>query len=312
MDWIQPMDPLLSNQAVDKTGWIHQIKWDGIRGLCYISGEELKIFTKKGFERTAFYPELKELLPLFKGKEAIIDGEIIVLNDQGKPTFHQSLIRERVRTESKVSDYARVYPVKYIAFDLLYLNGKRITSLPLAERKELLMKHLQKSSNITITDDFYDGQSLLELMKNMKWEGIVSKNSESPYISGKNHGAWFKTKLNRRLLAVVAGIHWRDALPNSLVLGAYRDGKLHYIGKASLGLKQKDFLLLKEYAKSMEAKESPFYAVRNLDHVTWLKPSLTCWVSFLEWTDIGQLRHPKIIGFHRYKPQEADGKEYTV
>jgi len=311
MDWIQPMEPVLSEKIIDKDGWIHQIKWDGIRGLCYIDREKLKIFTKKGYERTAFYPELQELLTLFKGSQAVIDGEIIVLDDKGSPSFYQSLIRERIRTESKILHYMRKHPVKYIVFDILYLNGSDVRMHSLGNRKEMLMEQLKKSVNITITDDFHNGESLFQLMKDKRWEGIVSKNIHSPYISGKKHAAWYKTKIKKKLLAVVAGLQWKNDTPNSLVLGVYHEGKLYSIGKASLGLKQRDFQLLKEYSKELTCQASPFTDVDKLPGVTWLKPALTCWVNFSEWTESGQLRHPKIIGFHGHKPQEADGKEYT-
>ena len=170
MDWLEPMDPLLSSEIIQQEGWLHQIKWDGIRGLCYINNGELRIYTKKGNERTAFYPELKELLSLFKGVQAIFDGEIIGLDKEGKPSFYQSLIRERVRTESKITHYARTYPANYILFDILYLNGEDLRPYPLRDRKELLVKNVNKSGNITITDDFEEGHSLFQLMKAKAWE----------------------------------------------------------------------------------------------------------------------------------------------
>ena len=310
MDWLEPMDPLLSSEIIQQEGWLHQIKWDGIRGLCYINNGELRIYTKKGNERTAFYPELKELLSLFKGVQAIFDGEIIGLDKEGKPSFYQSLIRERVRTESKITHYARTYPANYILFDILYLNGEDLRPYPLRDRKELLVKNVNKSGNITITDDFEEGHSLFQLMKAKAWEGIVSKNSESPYTPGKKHSAWYKTKISRKLLAVVGGIQWKNDYPNSLLLGIYHENRLYYIGKASVGLKQRDFQLLKEYSKNTLHSLSPFADMSNQKNVTWLKPFLTCWVGFSEWTNNGHLRHPRIIGFHGQGLQEADGREY--
>jgi len=300
----------LSSEIIQQEGWLHQIKWDGIRGLCYINNGELKIYTKKGNERTGFYPELKDLLSLFKGKQAILDGEIIGLDKEGKPSFYRSLIRERVRTESKISHYVRTYPAKYIMFDILYLDGEDLRAYPLRDRKELLVKNLNKSGNITITDDFEEGDSLFQLMKIKGWEGIVSKNTESPYISGKKHSAWYKTKISRKLLAVVGGIQWKNDYPNSLLLGIYHENKLYYIGKASVGLKQRDFLLLKDYSNGALHSLSPFADMLSQKNVTWLKPFLTCWVRFSEWTNNGHLRHPKIIGFHGQGLQEADGREY--
>ena len=311
MDWIPPMEPVVSTKLVKKEGWIHQIKWDGIRGLSYIDHGQLKLFTKKGFERTAYYPELQELIKLFKGTSGILDGELIVFDDTDNPSFYRSLIRERIRTESKILHHARKAHVKYIVFDILNFNGIDIRQNDLMSRKELLMKNLTKSGNITITDDFNDGESLYQLMKTKGWEGIVSKNMNSSYVAGKKHTAWYKTKISKKLLAVVGGIQWKNNFPNALLFGIYQEDSLYYIGKASLGLKQKDFMLLKEYSKELTSINSPFKDVTKLQDVTWIKPSLTCWISFLEWTSSGHLRHPKILGFHGHLPQDANGKEFT-
>lgn len=322
MDWIVPMEPILLHRVTEDENFVHQVKWDGIRGLCYIQNGKVRIFTKKGRERTGFYPELMELPSLLKGKDAVLDGEIIVLNEQIRPSFQLSLIRERVNDPKKVNYYSRKYPVQYIVFDLLSLNNKLITHLSLSERSCLLHENLKKSSNITITDDFENGSELFSVMKQKGWEGIVSKNIHSPYLPGKNHQAWFKTKLSRKILAIVAGLTTKDGNPNSLILAIQGAEGLTYIGRASVGLNQQHLRLLKEAIPDIKANKNPFAnnggfndaglarMPRELKDAVWLKPLLTVWVSFLEWTSDGGLRHPKILGFTSLSPHEATGKEF--
>ncbi|NMA67377.1 MAG: ATP-dependent DNA ligase [Clostridiaceae bacterium] len=322
MDWIVPMEPILTTVIPEGDNFIHQVKWDGIRGLCYVEKGQVHVFTKKGRERTGFYPKLNELPLLLKCNDAILDGEIIILNDEMRPSFQLSLIRERVTSLSKVDYYAKQYPVQYIVFDLLSIDGKKITHMPLAERSTLLKENLDTSATITITDDFKYGSQLFDLMKEKGWEGIVSKDASSPYLPGKKHQHWYKRKISRRILAVVAGLTLKEGRPNSLVLAIQKREGLVFIGKASIGLNQDNIRLLEKSIPELTIHESPLKTPKNADYiasdktlkelkdVVWLYPVLTVWISFLERTDDGGLRHPKITGFTSLSPKAADGTEF--
>jgi bifunctional non-homologous end joining protein LigD len=186
--------------------------------------------------------------------------------------------------------------------------------MPLFKRSSLLRDSLRPSSRVSITDDFDDGISLFSLMKEKGWEGIVSKRKESPYLPGKGHNEWFKTKLSRKILAIVIGLTLKEGYPNSLVLAISGDEGLVIIGRASIGLTQEHFRLLKDNIPALKAKESPFGVKpvsREMRDVIWLTPRLTVWVSFLEWTSDGGLRHPKILGFSAEGPEKATGKEFV-
>jgi len=308
------MEPVSIPDIVTGPGWIHEIKWDGIRGLTYIENGRIHIYTKRGNERTAFYPELSEITRHVDMKNAVLDGEIVVFDNEGNPSFYSSLVRERVQDVKKVKHYSEKHPVKYILFDLLHFNGISLTQKPLVERKEILESIVTKSGNITITDSFKQGEALYKLMKTKNWEGIVSKQTDSWYIPGKAHNSWFKTKLSRKMLTVIGGIQWKDNMPNSLLLGVYREASLTFIGKASLGLNQEQLYVLKEQASRLSQKESPFN-MESLPGIkgnfTWFTPLIACWVYFMEFTNDGHLRHPKILGFSSAKPSEANGKEYV-
>ncbi len=310
MNWIQPMEPILSADIITGDDWIHQVKWDGIRGLTYVIDGEIRIYTKNRRERTVFYPELQHLTKLITKQNLVLDGELIVFNKEGRPSFQRALTREKLKTLKNVSYYQRHFPVTYVVFDLLSYDNRDLTKYSFKERKELLRESLKQDQTIAITDDFYDGKKLYQMMREKEWEGIVSKKTDSLYYPGKKHKAWYKTKLLKKVLAIVCGIQWKDDYPNSLLLGVYREeGNLHYIGKASIGLSQQDYLLLKEYSKQLGQSQSPFNLIFKTNHVTWIKPALTCWIEFLEWTEEGHLRHPKIVGFSDIAADEANGKE---
>jgi bifunctional non-homologous end joining protein LigD len=308
------MSPILVPRVVEGEEFLHQVKWDGIRGLSYIENGAIRLYTKKGRERTPFYPELSVLPGLLKGQQAVLDGEVIILNAEQKPSFQLSLIRERVRDPQKAGYYQRKYPAQYIVFDLLALNGRLLTDRPLSERLAYLREHLSSSPNIAITDDFDNGQELFDLMREKGWEGIVSKRRSSPYRPYKDHRDWFKTKLKRKILAVVAGATLKDGFPNALILAVHREGELVYIGRASVGLTQEHLRLIKETLPVLKAQPKGFeisdLSRREQQQIIWFSPRLTVWVGFLEWTLDGGLRHPKILGFSTLDPLKADGTEY--
>ena len=312
MELIKPMEPILSHKIIQDSNYTHQIKWDGIRGITYINNNDYKVFTKNGNERTDFYPEIKDIINLLKCKRGIIDGEIIVLDDNLRPSFNYILNRERVRDYKKIKYYAKKYPIKYVVFDILYMDDKDLRDIPLENRNEILKEKLNRNSNITITDSFDDGALLFDLMKKKNFEGIVSKNIYSKYIAGKKHNMWYKTKIYKKMLVVIGGILFSNDVIKSMLIGIYCNEQLLYIGNVSLGLKQSDLELLKKNLQLMSTEYSAFSNIKVAKNVIWLRPILTCWVSFLEWTNEFSLRHPKIIGFSSKKPIEANGEEYTL
>lgn len=307
------MEPILSTDIREGEEYLHQIKWDGIRGITYIQEDGYRVFTKSGKERTGFYPELDGLKTLFHGKSGIIDGELIVLDKEIKPSFSLVMYRELLRSPNKLDYYMQKYPVKYIVFDMMFLDGKDLRDEFTEDRISLLSQTLESNVSITLTDSFMDGHSLFDLMKEKNYEGIVTKKRYSPYIGGKNHQDWFKTKIFKKMLAVIGGIKYDHDRIKSLLLGIYdeRGETLRYVGNASIGLTSSDMQLLKEYTGVLTAEKSYFQNLTKEKGVVWVKPLLTCWVSFLEWTNGVSLRHPKIIGFSSEKAIEARGKEYT-
>ena len=313
LERIKPMEPVQSERIMNSNEWIHEIKWDGIRGISYITDGKLTLFTKSGNIRTDTYPEVQKLLNIFKGRNAIFDGELIVFNEDDKPSFQYILNRDRTKNKSKISQYVHKYPVKYLLFDILYLNSKDLRSTPLEERKGLLDYNIEKNGDISVTNDFSDGEGLLKLMKSMNYEGIVSKKIKSPYVQGKKHDYWYKIKIKRKLLAIMAGLNTENGIPKSIILAIHIDNNMKYIGSVSSGLKSDDLNLLKKISLTHSLQLNPFDEMDSAsNNVIWLKPEITLWIEFLEWTDDGLLRHPKISGFSDMDITKADGREYIL
>lgn len=300
---IRCMEPVSVPKVVKAEGFIHQIKWDGIRGVSVIENGGLKLFTKKGGICTAAFPELLELPGQLKAKQAVLDGEIIVF-ENGRPSFYHVLRRSLTRSEAGVLRIASQYPARYIIFDMLFVNGEDLRGKPLSERQSMLKKHFKGTPTAAAADSFGSGEALYNLMRQKNMEGIVSKRLSSAYIPGKRHSDWFKTKVMKKLLCVVTGIQLKNTLPASLALGVYRNGELCAVGAVSSGLNQDDWAQLKYFMENEKTGRQ--------EDVVWVKPLLTCWVRFAEWTDSMTLRHPVLLGFSDRDPREATGEETSA
>lgn len=297
---IQCMEPVSRTNVVNEDGFIHQIKFDGIRGLVIIKDKQIIIQTKKGNICTSSYPELFTLVNQLSANEAVLDGEMVVF-DNGKPSFHYCLKRNSTRNQMKIKILATRYPVKYIIFDILILDGKDLRNSALEDRQYILKSHFSNNATAALAENFSDGEQLLESMKKNNMEGIVSKRISSLYTPGKNHFDWYKTKITRKMLCIIIGGKKKHDLLSSLILGIYKDKRIINIGHTYSGLKERDLYLLKDYMHKMRTEETA-------DNI-YVKPKLTCWVRYTEWTMQGHLRHPVLMGFSDEDAAKATGEE---
>ena len=304
MEKIEPMEPILTEKVEQRENFIHQIKWDGIRGMTWMKDGQLRIFNKSGRERTGFYPEVEQLPLLLRTKEAVVDGELVVFEGL-HPSFQSVLKRDRIKSRQNLNLYVKQYPVRYILFDCMVFDGWDMRKQPLTERLEQLRSAFTPDQNIIVTDDFSDGVALFDFTKEKNYEGIVSKDQNSAYISGKKHDSWFKTKNQKILLAVVLGVYLKQGLPNSLILGVYDQGDLVYVGNVATGLKESDKKMICEFTKQLKQEQSPLKNFEPNSPLWWFKPVLTCWVRFMEWTSEGVMRHPVLLGFSDSPAKDA-------
>lgn len=294
---IVPMEPRPAPAPFDDPDYIHQVKWDGVRMLAFVSRAGVRLQNRRLHDRTQHYPELQVLARLCRGP-AILDGEVIVLHD-GKPSFARVLQRDLTRSE-RATALARRLPVSYMVFDMLVADGEDISGEPLTVRQERLNGALATDGQIGLVESFTAGQALFAAVRANGLEGIVAKRVGSPYVEGKKSAHWLKIKYRRRIDCVVCGCTYREGHLSALLLGLYlSDGRLVYVGRAGSGLNGEALRELDRYFCAHAVDRAPFspapriYGVR----VVWSPPELVCTVEFQEWTEQLGLRAPVIVGF---------------
>lgn len=304
MNWFEPMEPILIDSVVKDENWIHQVKWDGIRILCYKDYNNIHLYTKSRRERSQWYPEVTGEIMQLECNQAVLDGELIVFDDEGKPSFYNVMSRDRIKREERLKQYQIKYPVQYMVFDILYKDGRDLRKLPLTERRKILESTIQNQGIVQITADYSNGEDLFLLMKQKSMEGIVSKKADSPYIGGKKHRMWFKTKITKHLVAVVCGLKMKDREIKSLVIAEYQNGGLVPVGSVSSGLSYKDRTTLLKAIPQIKQEIPPFSEKINTNDVIWIKPVLNVIVSYIDREPNGGLRHPVLIGFTNESPEK--------
>jgi DNA ligase D-like protein (predicted ligase) len=289
-----------SRQPFDSPKHLFEVKWDGIRTLAFFGDNKVRLQSRNLNDSTRRYPEIVEAL-LRIPEEAVLDGEIIALED-GKPSFQRVLEREHVKAPDKVDLLARYHPAVYMVFDILYLNGKELLSEPLILRRQLLSTLLNERAGSRIVESTFiveHGKAYFREASDRGLEGIVAKLLESPYVPGKRTDFWSKIKVRRTLDCVVLGtvVEEGTGRVKSLVMGAYRDDAMVWLGNVGSGL---DTETLDGLARDLGPFECPPPEDMNVSasgKIRWLKPTLVVRVKYLELTREGRLRAPVFVGF---------------
>jgi bifunctional non-homologous end joining protein LigD len=316
----KPMKAVLAEQPPRGAGWLFEVKWDGVRGLTYISDEKLRITSRSGIHCEKQYPELAVIPHYVAAREAILDGEIAVLDERGAARF--SLIQPRIAQHdpNSVAHLARNRPAVYFAFDLLYLDGYDLRKVELVERKRLLEEIVTETPVLRISRHFEGGgEELLEAARENSLEGIIAKRAGSCY-EPRRSSDWVKVKVNRQQEFVICGYTGGEReFFGSLVLGYYESGKLNYAGCVGTGFDYKTMADIHARLQSLVTPRSPFRERIDIAReVTWTRPELVCTVKFLNWTPDGRLRAPVFAGLRfdvdpaecvRERPGEAPAEE---
>jgi bifunctional non-homologous end joining protein LigD len=323
------LDPMLARPGdvpkSDGDDWGYEIKWDGVRVLGYADRGRWCMLSRRHEDVSARYPELEPIAEALGDHSAILDGEVVALDADGRPRFQ--LIQSRMGLTSPGVIQARVkqQPVDYMIFDLLHLDGRRVRELPYVQRRELL-EGLGLNGPRWRTPRYRHGggPELLEAARRQGLEGIVAKRCDSPYRPGKRTGEWIKTRVWRRQEFVIGGYipgeGSRSKRVGSLLVGYYDkrlselDGgegqELRFAGGVGSGLTEKLIDFLTDELRRRERPDSPF----DLGHPTgpkaktavWCDPELVCEVSWTEWTSEGTLRQPAFKGMRDDKdPREV-------
>jgi bifunctional non-homologous end joining protein LigD len=279
--------------------WVYEIKWDGVRAICFIESGKLKMFSRNGNAIDKQYPELSILPHQVRARQAIIDGEIAALDPQGRPSFELLQRRINVAEASAIARLARSHPVVFFAFDLLYLDGRDLRGEPLIERKKLLKEILKPDDVIRYSEHFTtNATELLAAVKQQGLEGIIGKRAQSRYESRRSSD-WVKWKVVDSADFVICGYTEgeRHGL-GALVLGTRGPGgKLTWAGNVGTGFDAAMVKTLFAKMAPLVTKESPLEPARGLPrNVVWTKPELICEVRFANWTEEGRLRAPVFLG----------------
>lgn len=301
---LRPMEPRPGEGPFDNPGYFFQIKWDGVRMLAFWEAGRVSLQNRKGHRRTEQYPELQALGELIKAKEALFDGEVVVM-EGGKPSFPRVIQRDFCRKGRSIAALAKARPCTYCLFDLLYLDGEDLTGRPLRERLEILTGIVKSESPVYLNENFSEGTALYRQVEKLGLEGIVAKMKESPYLLGQKTGHWLKIKPRRRLLCIVGGLTVSGGAVGALLLGGLRGDDLLYIGRAGSGLSRQDLITLRDYAARHAVPEPPFVNPPREKGRLWLEPRLTVHIEFAEWTGDMRLRAPTVTGFSNRPPEEA-------
>ncbi|MGH7762956.1 MAG: non-homologous end-joining DNA ligase [Candidatus Dormibacteraceae bacterium] len=314
-DKIEPMTAKLGSAIpTPETGWGFEFKWDGIRALAFVEGGRVRLVSRTGEEIAPRYPEIHAMGRALGSKEVILDGEVVALDEKGRPSFEEIQQRMGLTSESEIRRKMKVVPVTYMVFDVLWQDGHSLMALAYTDRRrELERLKLAGACWQTPPYEKGGGQAMLEASVKAGLEGVVAKRLDSKYEPGRRSGAWVKVKNRNRQELVIAG--WlegegkRRGYPGALLLGYYDQGKFVYAGKVGTGFTDAMLEKLNGQLKPLAQERSPFDVGSPPRAAHFVKPKLVGEFEFVEWTRSGQLRAPAFKGLRVDKPAQQVVRE---
>jgi bifunctional non-homologous end joining protein LigD len=280
----------LIDKPFDDNNWLYEVKWDGYRAVAFLDGKSVRLVSRNQNDLTAAYPELQEISHRVHARTVILDGEIVALDQEGRPSF--SLMQQRTGVGEGSRRIRRTrddIPIAYYTFDLLYLDGYDLMRVELEQRKRLLSEIISANELLRYSDHYIgQGAALFQAAAQRGLEGIVAKRRNSLYEQ-KRSSEWLKIKIVRRQECVIGGYtDPRGSRENfgSLVLGLYDDqGRLIPVGQAGSGFTEQTHAQMWERLHKLETDRSPFFGKVESDRlVHYLEPDLVAEIKFTEWT----------------------------
>jgi bifunctional non-homologous end joining protein LigD len=314
---ISPMLATSIDDPFDDPEWLFEIKWDGYRAIAFLENGKVRLVSRTQNDLTAQFPELRNLPASVKAKTAILDGEVVALDDEGRASFSLMQQRTGLRRPGQRTAPRHEVPILYYVFDLLYLDGYDLRRVALEQRKEVLTKIVTAGDALRFSDH-YPGQgiALFEVAKKKGLEGILAKRRRSIYEERRTRD-WLKIKITHTLDCVIGGYTEPEGSRQyfgSVVLGLYNDkGQLIHVGQAGSGFDERSLKDIWKLLESRKTTRNPFHGeVEALKKVSWVKPELVAEIKYAEWTherdgSTGKLRAPVFMGLR----DDRDPKDCT-
>jgi len=302
----------LSEKPFSDANWLFEIKWDGERALGYVRDGHLELRSRSNRDITSEYPELKSIVKQLNARQAVVDGEIVVLDEDGRSDFTR--IQSRFGVANPPQSLQQKNPATYYVYDLLYCDGYDLRDVALEERKNLLRDLLRPSDTIRYSDHVLEtGVELYDIARQRQLEGIIAKRRDSRYV-GRRSSQWLKFKIVHDLDVVIGG--WtaprrsRDYF-GALLMGLYDGDNLKYVGSVGTGF---DVEMLQKTAKMLQklaSSDRPFDQPPKVkEAMHWIRPELVARVKYGQWTNDLKLRAPVFLGFQEdRKPRDCRMEE---
>ena len=318
--YLEPMKATLATKPFRDEDWLFEVKWDGYRVEAVVRKDKVSIFTRNGHDAEAYFPRLLSPTSWIEAEEAIVDGEVVALDEQGRPDF--SLLQERI-TAGRTG---RPVPLVFQAFDLLHLDGRSLLDVPLEQRKKLLELVIKPTARVQVAPAIdTEGVAFFEAARAQRLEGIVAKHKRSRYEPGRRSSAWLKIKARPEQELVVGGWTPGEGSAKELgavVVGVYEDGRLRFSGKVGSGFDARARKALRERLDALEVDTPPFdpppprdYRGRwggDLAGVRWIRPELVIRAEIGGWTRDHHVRQTAYKGLELGRDPRDVVKEQAV
>jgi bifunctional non-homologous end joining protein LigD len=318
-DRIQPMLALLRDTAPDGDEWAYEFKWDGVRAIVFVDGGRVRATTRNDKDLVATFPELRAIGEFLGSRSCVIDGELVAFDENGRPSFGRLQQRLHLGSRTEVVRRSHEVPASFLAFDILYLEGKLLYELSYDERRSLL-DGLGLAGDTFATPPSFTGkerEGVIETSVARSLEGIVAKRRSSKYKPGSRNGDWVKVKNFRTQEVVLGG--WtegrgeRSGSLGALLLGIPHQVKsgrsgLGYVGKVGTGFTDVARSRLLADLEPLATESSPFDEPLSKSEAAtahFVRPELVGEVQYAEWTSDGHLRHPSWRGL---RPDKGPGE----
>jgi bifunctional non-homologous end joining protein LigD len=314
---VEPMLATLASRAFTDPDWLFEIKWDGFRVQAVINDRKVRVWTRNLKDAATYFPRLLTQPTWIDARQAIVDGEVVALDEAGRPDF--GLLQERLGD-------AAAPELVYQAFDLLYLDGRSLLNVPLEDRKRLLQSVLRPHPRVRFAAHVVgEGQAFYEAAKDKGLEGVIAKLRRSRYEPGRRTSAWLKLKIRPEQELVVGG--WTPGEGNARDLGAvavgvYEDGRLRFVGKVGSGFDGRTRKVIRERLASLEVDAPPFDPPPPLDYrgrwggelrdVRWVRPEMVIRAELGGWSRDGIVRQAAFKGFDDDRDPRDVAREQAV